>query len=137
MPGDKGKGERGMTIRELILELANYHWPGSGKFPSGFGAEVRVGGGRDGGGNSITEAGWVEEREYNEGASSSPIIRASKLPGGFFNSERDHPRRRMLALKALRRLVDEEMEKCQVEVVLEDIKLGRIGGYRVGGKGGV
>jgi hypothetical protein len=43
----------------------------------------------------------------------------------------------MLALKALRRLVDEEMEKCQVEVVLEDIKLGRIGGYRVGGKGGV
>lgn len=112
-----------MTVRELILELANYHWPGSGKFPSGFEAAVMM---DDGRGYSIVAAEWVGEHEYNEGASSSPIIWAGKLPGGFFNSERDHPHRRMLALKALRRLVDNEMEKCQVEVVLEEIRLGRL-----------
>jgi hypothetical protein len=112
-----------MTIRELILELANYHWPGNKKFPSGFEAEVMMDDGRS---HSITEAGWVGEHEYNEGASSSPIIRAGKLPGGFFNSEWDNPHRRMLALRALRRLVDNEMEKCQVEGVLEEIRLGRL-----------
>lgn len=116
-----------LTVKDLILELANYHWPGNPKHPQGYQAKVMVVDPKNSASyNTVTPAGWVSDHEYNEGVSSSPIIMPGPLPGGWKNSCHDHPYRRMDGLKKLRQLVNDEIAMCQREMVMEDIKLGRI-----------
>lgn len=121
-----------ISVAELILELANYHWRGDKRFPSGYDAPVMV---VDPNGDSnttlpmsyrtVTKAGWVSEHEYNEGASSSPIIMPGPLPGGWRNSCHSHPYRRLVGLQKLQALVEKEIHKCRQECLEEDIRLGR------------
>lgn len=119
-----------MTIKDLILELANYHWEGNKKFPSGYGARVMVvdptsdtNSQLSMGFRTVTEAGWVSEHEYNEGASSSPIIMPGKLPGGWKNSCYSNPYRRLLGLQRLLAMLQQEIHKCRQDCLEEDIRL--------------
>lgn len=87
-----------ISAAELILELANYHWRGDKRFPSGYGAPVMVvDPNRDSnttlpmGYRTVTEAGWVSEHEYNEGASSSPIIMPEEL-AHHYSGQADYTR---------------------------------------------
>jgi hypothetical protein len=121
-----------MTIKDLILELANYHWRGNKKFPSGYMAEVMVVDPIKDSNNrlpmgfrTVIEAGWVSEHEYNEGASSSPIIMPGELPGGWKNSCQNHPHRRLVGLHKLQDMIRQEIHKCRQECREEDIRLGR------------
>lgn len=114
-----------LTVKDLILELANYGWAAPGKGPWGYDQVVLVKNGE----YSVTEAGWVSQHEHNEGA-PSPIIHPGPLPGGWKNSEAQNPYRRMAGLRWVRSMIDKEIDICQRELVLEDIQLGQIRGYR-------
>ena len=119
-----------MTVKDLILELANYHWRGNRKFPSGYMAPVLVKDPNDKQTlpvlyRSVIEAGWVSEHEYNEGISSSPIIMPGELPGGWKNSCHSQPYRRMTGLQKLLAMIQQEIDKCRQECQEEDIRLGR------------
>lgn len=105
-----------LTVKQLILELANYWYPGEGKHCTGpyYSTKVLIECG-----GKLEDLVCVVDHERNEGAPDSPVLwpasrsefHANKKE--YVNSEAMNPARQLWLLDKLKRMVDREIEQVR------------------------
>lgn len=112
-----------LTVKQLILELANYWHAGVGKHSTGeeYSTSVLIscGSTRLATGDHVEGLVCVVDHERNEGAPDSPVLwPASRSEfhtnrNEYVNSEAMNPLRQLWLLEKLQRMVEREIEKVR------------------------